>query len=109
MYSGFYNFFFLFLFSVCYYLFFYICTLNLYTESCLLSNDINDYHVVAQGKTTIPGVNDGEEFELTDVRHTFHRACAYASIEYILIDLPVFFSFLFCNVFNIDQTCVVNL
>lgn len=41
-------------------------------EDCLLSNNINDYHVVAQGKTTIPNVNDGEEFELTDVRHRHH-------------------------------------
>jgi hypothetical protein len=28
-----------------------------------------DYHVVSQGKTTIPGVDDGEEMTLTDVRH----------------------------------------
>lgn len=28
-----------------------------------------DYHVVSQGKTTIPNVDDGEEFHLTDVRH----------------------------------------
>lgn len=34
---------------------------------CLLSNDINDYNIVAQGKTTIPNVDDGEEFSLTDV------------------------------------------
>jgi hypothetical protein len=27
-----------------------------------------DYHIVAQGKTTIPSVDDGEEMELTDVR-----------------------------------------
>lgn len=27
-----------------------------------------DYHVVAQGKTIIPGVDDAEECELTDVR-----------------------------------------
>lgn len=33
----------------------------------MLSNDINDYNVVAQGKTTIPNVDDGEEFVLTDV------------------------------------------
>jgi hypothetical protein len=26
-----------------------------------------DYYFVAQGKTTIPNVNDGEELELTDV------------------------------------------
>lgn len=34
----------------------------------MLSNNIMDYMVVAQGKTTIPGVDDGEECELTDVR-----------------------------------------
>jgi hypothetical protein len=28
-----------------------------------------DYHVVSQGKTTIPGVDDAEELELTDVRN----------------------------------------
>lgn len=37
------------------------------TEICLLSNDINDYYFVAQGKTTIPSVNDSEEMEITDV------------------------------------------
>lgn len=37
-------------------------------EICLLSNNIMDYHIVAQGKTTIPSVDDGEEGELTDVR-----------------------------------------
>lgn len=35
----------------------------------MLSNNIMDYNVVAQGKTTIPGVDDGEECDLTDVRH----------------------------------------
>lgn len=34
---------------------------------CLLSNDVNDYNIVAQGKTSIPGVDDGEEGMLTDV------------------------------------------
>lgn len=28
-----------------------------------------DYMVIAQGKTSIPGVDDGEEMTLTDVRH----------------------------------------
>jgi myosin heavy chain 6/7 len=36
---------------------------------CMLSNNIMDYYVVSQGKTTIPGVDDGEECELTDVRY----------------------------------------
>lgn len=34
---------------------------------CNLSNNIMDYYFVAQGKTTIPNVDDGEECELTDV------------------------------------------
>jgi myosin heavy chain 6/7 len=40
-------------------------------EMCDLSNNIMDYHVVSQGKTTIPGVDDGEEMSLTDVRKRF--------------------------------------
>lgn len=32
-----------------------------------LSNRIADYHYISQGKTRIPGVNDGEEFQVTDV------------------------------------------
>ncbi|KAK9752705.1 Myosin head (motor domain) [Popillia japonica] len=35
-------------------------------ENCLLSNNITDYYYVAQGKTTIPNVDDGEECTLTD-------------------------------------------
>ncbi|XP_050298503.1 myosin heavy chain, muscle isoform X43 [Anthonomus grandis grandis] len=35
-------------------------------EMCLLSNDIKDYYYVAQGKITIPNVDDGEECLLTD-------------------------------------------
>jgi hypothetical protein len=38
----------------------------------MLSNDIMDYHIVSQGKTTIPSVDDGEEMTLTDVR-IFYR------------------------------------
>lgn len=34
---------------------------------CQLSNNINDYHFVSQGKTAIPGVDDGEEMMVTDV------------------------------------------
>ncbi|XP_062706916.1 myosin heavy chain, muscle isoform X7 [Aedes albopictus] len=30
-------------------------------EMCMLSNNIHDYHIVSQGKTTIPSVDDGEE------------------------------------------------
>ena len=42
-------------------------------EQCLLSNNIMDYYVVSQGKTSIPGVDDGEELELTDVRKFTER------------------------------------
>lgn len=38
---------------------------------CLLSNDIYDYYIVSQGKTTIPNVDDGEECTLTDVSPAF--------------------------------------
>ncbi|XP_069359363.1 myosin heavy chain, muscle isoform X22 [Maniola hyperantus] len=35
-------------------------------EICLLSNNVNDYNIVSQGKTSIPGVDDGAEMILTD-------------------------------------------
>ncbi|XP_014231486.1 myosin heavy chain, muscle isoform X14 [Trichogramma pretiosum] len=35
-------------------------------EKCLLSNKITDYYFVSQGKTTIPGLDDGEEMLITD-------------------------------------------
>lgn len=37
-------------------------------EDCLLSNNVYDYRIVSQGKTTIPSVDDASEFEDTDVR-----------------------------------------
>lgn len=42
----------------------------------MLSDNIKDYYVVSQGKTSIPGVDDAEELELTDVRNLeiFHKA-----------------------------------
>lgn len=45
-----------------------VCVWN--TEIGLLSNNIMDYHFVSQGKTTIPGVDDKEEFLITDVSQT---------------------------------------
>lgn len=39
----------------------------LFLEMCVLSNNIMDYYFVAQGKTTIPNVDDAEECRLTDV------------------------------------------
>lgn len=37
----------------------------------LLSNNIHDYYFVSQGKTTIPGLDDGEELLITDVSASF--------------------------------------
>lgn len=37
------------------------------TEMTMLSNRIGDYWYISQGKTRIPGVNDGEDMEETDV------------------------------------------
>lgn len=34
---------------------------------CLLSDNVNDYYYVSQGKTSIPGVDDNEEMSITDV------------------------------------------
>ncbi|EEC00524.1 myosin heavy chain, skeletal muscle or cardiac muscle, putative [Ixodes scapularis] len=35
-------------------------------DKLLLSNNVNDYHFVSQGKTSIEGVDDGEELLVTD-------------------------------------------
>lgn len=53
-------------------------------EYCLLSSHISDYPGISQGKTRIQGVNDGEEFEVTDVSAKYkiifqsrYRFCIY--------------------------------
>lgn len=38
-----------------------------FIEVCLLGSRISDYPTISNGKTRIPGVNDGDEFEITDV------------------------------------------
>lgn len=50
-----------------------------------------DYFIVSQGKTTIPSVNDGEEFELTDVRHR------RKIIIFFVFYLDFFFIFFYCE------------
>lgn len=35
----------------------------------MLSNNINDYRIVSQGMTKIPGVDDAAEWVEIDVRH----------------------------------------
>lgn len=53
----------------------------------MLSNDIMDYHIVSQGKTVIPGVDDGEEMNITDVSPGYDGwlsvVCAYFQVECI--------------------------
>lgn len=56
-------------------------------EICLLSNNVYDYHVISQGKTTIPSVDDGEEMGLTDVRNRkiyFHELTLFRLLTKIL-------------------------
>lgn len=38
-----------------------------HSEMALLTNRVGDYPNICFGKTRIPGINDGEEMELTDV------------------------------------------
>lgn len=44
-----------------------------------------DYHIVSQGKTSIPGVDDGEECELTDVRLNFEIPLFPHKLFFIII------------------------
>lgn len=54
-------------------------------DICFLSNNIMDYHIVSQGKTTIPSVDDGEEMGFTDVSNQRHLKNGQ-----LLLSLPVF-------------------
>lgn len=42
---------------------------NFSTAMCFLTDNIYDYYNVSQGKITIPNMDDGEEFALTDVSY----------------------------------------
>lgn len=63
---------------------------------CVLSNDIYEYNYVAQGKITIPNVDDGEELELTDVSliHAERSSQQTHSCSFSLCFLFVFYPFL---------------
>lgn len=52
-------------------------------EMVSLTGSITDYVFVSQGKTSIPGVDDGEELELTDVRHW-----SAAAVNFFFLVLP---------------------
>lgn len=49
--------------------YFYLLLTILSTAMCNLSDNIYDYYNVSQGKITIPSMDDGEEFALTDVSY----------------------------------------
>lgn len=55
-----------------------------FLDICLLSNDVMDYYIVSQGKTVIPGVDDGEEMRLTDVSSGRDR-CLDSSPDFSLL------------------------
>lgn len=55
--------------------------LRFHLDICCLIGDITDYHFVAQGKTTIPNVDDGEEFILTDVSSVHTTTDSESALE----------------------------
>lgn len=46
---------------------------------CFLTDNIYDYYNVSQGKITIPNMDDGEEFALTDVS-AFFSVCNQSAV-----------------------------
>lgn len=85
----------------------------------MLSNDIMDYHIVSQGKTTIPSVDDGEEMQLTDVRAPQNAAMLsiesclqnYHKIKIALchchVSSTLIFILNFLELFRIDRFCCI--
>lgn len=69
---------------------------------CMLSEDIHDYYYVAQGKTSIPGMDDGEEFSLTDVRT--HKSVSFiiSSYTFLVPFLLVSHPFVEANVDDVE-------
>jgi hypothetical protein len=60
---------------------------------CALSNNINDYYYVSQGKTTIPFVDDGEECQLTDVSDSvLVTAECYSKMKSVVVTYKYFHS-----------------
>lgn len=62
---------------------------------CFLSDNIYDYYNVSQGKITIPSMDDGEEFSLTDVSPTKTKL-KLNRIEFGLIRI-IFLLYVFCD------------
>lgn len=69
----------------------------IYLEITLLSSRMCDYPTITQGKTRIPGINDGEEFEITDVSYRQESMCKFKRkftckkfIQHMTFDFEVF-------------------
>lgn len=82
-------------------------------DQCMLSNNIMDYFIVSQGKTSIPGVDDGEECELTDVRHpSTEFFFIFCEFFFFLIFYPPFEthqkSFFLFVIYLLNHTCIYN-
>lgn len=77
-------------------------------ECALLSNNILDYHIVSQGKTTIPSVDDGEEMLVTDVRNrisTLHASRCTPNIHAHYSSIKKH-SFIHWNVIKFNEWCL---
>lgn len=64
---------------------------------------MKDYHIVSQGKTVIPGLDDGEEMKLTDVS---------PALEHWLVSFCLLLSFSFCLLaasLRIGYACVCQV
>lgn len=72
---------------------------------CLLSNDIHDYYNVAQGKITIPNVDDGEECLLTDVSESDYKAVPVITNPWQDF-LPVT---LYCKIQNLNFSFTIKI
>jgi hypothetical protein len=58
---------------------------------CALTNNINDYYYVSQGKTTIPNVDDGEECQVTDVSDSvLVTAECYSKMKSVVVSYKYF-------------------
>lgn len=55
-------------------------------DKTYLTTRMSDYPTISQGKTRVPGVNDGEEFELTDVSFPFLGTNAGKSTTQVFIN-----------------------
>lgn len=71
------------------------------TDKCLLTDNIYDYYNVSQGKVTIPSMDDGEEFSLTDVSRVCHIINGlYLSFVYlppvVCVPIVIHYFFILC-------------